>query len=100
MKIPKVRVYGDSNFLIKQVNGEFAVKEPSLANYRDEIQKRLLNFENYGLETVPRSKNKYADALATLVPKMAQVEEDIIRIPLEVKQEPISVSEVEESEWI
>ena len=64
------------------------------------MQKRLLNFENYGLETVPRSKNKYTNALATLVLKMGQVEEDIIQIPLEVKEEPILVYEVEESKWI
>ena len=59
-----------------------------------------MNFENYGLETVPRSKNKFVDALATLVLRIGQVEEDVIQIPLEVKQEPIAVSNIEEADWI
>ena len=78
----------------------FFVKEPSLAKYRDENQKRLLNFKNYGLETIPRSKTKFADALATLILKMGQVEEDVIQISLEVKQEPIAVSKTEKADWI
>ena len=60
----------------------------------------MLNFENYGLEAIHRSKNKYVDALATLVLKIGQIEEDVIQIPLEVKQEPIVVSKVEEANWI
>lgn len=64
MNIIKLKIYKDSNLVIKQVSGEFSVKEPNLAKYRDKIQRRLLSFENYELQVVPRSKNKYADALA------------------------------------
>ena len=92
MKISKLKIYGDSNLIIKQVNGDFASKEPNLTKYREEIQRRLKDFKNYDLKFVPRSKNKYADGLTTLVLKIGIVEEDIIQIPLEVKTKPIAAT--------
>ena len=100
MEIPNLEVRGDSNLIIKQISGDFAVKEPSLIKYRDEVQKILRNFESYELRFVPRSQNKYADALATLVLKMGPIEEDLILIPLEVKMELAAVTEQEEADWV
>ncbi|PON91622.1 Ribonuclease H [Trema orientale] len=44
MKILNLKICGDSNLVIRQLNGDFAVKEPSLIKYRDEIQERLKGF--------------------------------------------------------
>ena len=49
---------------------------------------------------MPRSKNKYADALATLVLKLGTIKECVIHIPLEVKTEPVATTGQERSSWI
>ena len=95
MKISKLKIYRYSNLIIKQVSGDFTVKEPNLTKYREELQRRLKDFKNYELEFVPRSKNKYANALATLVLRIGTIEEDMIQISLEVKAEPLAVIEHE-----
>ena len=100
MKVSTLKIYEDSNLIIRQVNGDFVVKEPNLTKYREEIQRRLKDFKNYELEFVPRSKNKYPDALATLVLKLGTVQEDVIQIPLEVKAKPVAATSQERSSWI
>ena len=35
MKISKLEICGDSNLIIKQVSGDFAVKEPNMTKYRE-----------------------------------------------------------------
>ena len=71
-----------------------------MVKYREEIQEKLHNFKNYELEYVPRSQNKYADALATLVLKMGHTDEDLIQIPLETKSKPIHSSMQQSNGWI
>ena len=75
MKIAKLKICRDSNLVIRQLNGDFAVKEPNLVKYREEILNRLKGFESFELEAIPRYENKYADALATLVLKMGNTKE-------------------------
>ncbi|PON58754.1 Ribonuclease H [Parasponia andersonii] len=41
MKILNLKICDDSNLVIRQLNEDFAIKEPSLIKYREEIQKRL-----------------------------------------------------------
>ena len=100
MKISKLNIYGDSNLIIKQVNGDFVVKEPNWTKYREEVQRRLKYFKNYELEFVLRSKNKYTDALATLVLRIETIKEDMIQIALEIKTESLAVTKHEKSSWI
>ncbi|XP_030505194.2 uncharacterized protein LOC115720177 [Cannabis sativa] len=61
----KVMIRGDSKLVIQQVKGEFSVKEPSLAIYRTMVQELAKNFEECQFEHMPRTQNRYVDALAT-----------------------------------
>ncbi|KAL5566386.1 hypothetical protein UlMin_029550 [Ulmus minor] len=68
--IKHLAIRGDSRLVIQQLKGEFAVKEPALTKYRAKAQQILHNFQAFHFEHVPRSQNRYADALATLASRI------------------------------
>ena len=61
-----MRVLGDSNFVVSQVKGDFALREQSLAAYRTWAQRLEMEFQTFSKEYTQRSENRFADALATL----------------------------------
>ncbi|XP_059658980.1 uncharacterized protein LOC132305340 [Cornus florida] len=69
-QISRLYIDGDSKLIVKQISGEFAIREPSLASYRTIIQKLLSRFTIVRLAHVSRSVNRYPDALATLASKL------------------------------
>lgn len=62
-----VMVRGDSQLVIKQLQGEYAVKAANLQPFYLEARQLLVQFESYRLEWIPRSQNSRADAAAGLV---------------------------------
>ena len=98
-KVSELKICRDSNLIIKQVSGYFTVEKPYLITYREKIQKRLQGFKNYKLDFIPRSMNKYVDALTTLMLKIRPIKENLIQIPLGVK-EKLLVSGTKKSGWI
>ncbi len=61
--IKHIEIFGDSQLVINQVNGNFRCKKASLKYYRDKIQKLVTNFHTCVITHVPRNKNKKADKL-------------------------------------
>ena len=57
---------GDSNLVVCQAKGEFALKEPSLASYRAMAQILEDSFEDFDIQHSQMSNNHFVDALATL----------------------------------
>ena len=70
MDIKHLRVIGDSNLVVCQARGDFALKEPSLAPYRAMAQRLEDSFEEFNIEHSLRSDNRFSDALATLESKI------------------------------
>ena len=70
MGIKHLQVIGDSNLVVCQARGDFALKEPSLAPYRAMAQRLEDSFEEFNIEHFLRSDNRFADALATLGSKI------------------------------
>ena len=64
--VKHMRVLRDSNLVVSQVKGDFALREQSLAAYRTWAQRLKLEFQTFSIEYTQRSKNRFADALATL----------------------------------
>ena len=71
MGIKHLKVIGDSNLVVRQAKGSFSSKEPSLAPYQTLAQKMEKRFSTFKIEHTQRSKNQYADALATLGSQIA-----------------------------
>ncbi|XP_028070435.1 uncharacterized protein LOC114272919 [Camellia sinensis] len=74
--IKKIRIRGDSKLIVKQVSGQFILKEPALATYRTTVQRLLDKFQKVEIEHVPRSDNKFSDALVTLGARVDIPEEE------------------------
>nr|XP_023919258.1 uncharacterized protein LOC112030827 [Quercus suber] len=64
--VKHMRVLGDSNLVVSQVKGDFALREQSLAAYRTWAQRLEREFLTFSIEYTQRSENRFADALATL----------------------------------
>ncbi len=62
----RILIRGDSELIIKQMRGEYRVKNPDLRELYDEAQSILQEFDNSRLEHNLRDKNKLADKLANL----------------------------------
>jgi ribonuclease HI len=62
--IKKLRVFSDSELLVKQINGSYRVKQPHLLALWQEVQRELQQFESHAVTHVPRELNRRADRLA------------------------------------
>jgi ribonuclease HI len=59
-----VTVVSDSQLLVRQVTGEYKVKEPRLRTLKQQVDARLLDFDDVRFEHTLRGGNEAADALA------------------------------------
>ena len=66
MGIQRLQVRGDSNLAISQINGEFDVKDPKMAAYRNAVLKISARFEGLQFHHVARGSNQAADILARM----------------------------------
>lgn len=58
-----LQVRGDSELIVKQLRGEYAVNDPTLREYRVRAMELLSQVESWDISHVPREANDRADAL-------------------------------------
>ena len=75
--IKMLKVFGDSELVIKQVEGTYGVRNPSLATYRAVLQKVMEHFTFIEYKVIDRGENKLADSLVTLANKSILKKEKI-----------------------
>ncbi|MCI0642365.1 MAG: ribonuclease HI family protein [Gemmataceae bacterium] len=59
----RVVVFSDSELMVKQMNGEYKVRNPGLLELFEEAKELCKAFESVKLRHVPRAENKHADRL-------------------------------------
>ncbi len=64
MKAQDVTLRADSELLVRQINGEYRVKNPALAAKHQELLDLCRRFPSFRAEYVPREQNSRADELA------------------------------------
>ncbi len=64
--VSSAKVFSDSELVVKQVNGEYAVKNPKLKELYKEVLKLLGEFDSIELVHIDREKNRDADKLAKM----------------------------------
>ena len=64
--VKNMRFLGDSNLVVSQVKGDFALREQSLAAYRTWEKRLEQKFQTFSIEYTQRNENRFANALATL----------------------------------
>src|ERR1700728_1127692 len=62
----RLRVVGDSELLVKQIQGRYKVSSPDLRPLYDEAKRRIAQLDMFRIEHVLRGKNQRADRLANL----------------------------------
>ncbi len=61
---PRVRIFSDSELVVRQIAGAYRVKHPGLLALFREAQDLLRRFEDARVAHVPREQNREADRLA------------------------------------
>ncbi len=62
--INRIKVFSDSQLLVRQINGSYRVKQPHLLALWQEAQQELQRFGSHEVCHVPREMNQQADRLA------------------------------------
>lgn len=80
---------GDSNFVVRQTDGTFALKEISLAPSQSLVCRSCVSDEiDVEFTHVNRSTNRHADSLATLASKRKKFEDDEAVIKISKRRTP------------
>ena len=61
--IEQLQVFSDSELLVKQILGQYRVKNEGLQPLHEEAKERLKDFRRFTIKHVPREKNAHADRL-------------------------------------
>ena len=64
IQVQRMNIQGDSNLIIKQVQGEYQTKNPGLRLYRDLVLELVKGFKECKFSIIPRKENVEADSLA------------------------------------
>ncbi|CAL2257269.1 unnamed protein product [Prunus armeniaca] len=66
LAIKKLAIYSDSQLITNQASGEYMAKHQRMILYLEKVQELLKAFPTFTIQQVPRAKNAYANALASL----------------------------------
>lgn len=83
LKIKDIEIYGHSQLVVNQVKELFDTKDEKLNPYMIVVVELLDQFDMYTIHNIPRTNNRYADAIAiatSLAPIEVEYEETILTI--------------------
>ena len=69
----ELELVGDSELIVRQVKGEYKVKDATLRGLHDEVMRALRPFETWSIRHVRREQNAEADRLVNRVLDGAEV---------------------------
>ena len=65
LKVKNLKVYGDSEIVVKQIQNKIHCTSPHLKAYQNEVWDLLMNFYAFNIVSIFRLKNAAVDLLAT-----------------------------------
>ena len=65
LKVSNLKVFGDSEIIVKQIQNQIHCISPHLKAYQNEVWDLLKCFNAFNIISIPRIKNAAADLLAT-----------------------------------
>ena len=66
-KYPSLKVLSDSELVVRQMRGEYKVRDPQLKELFDRAKTLARKLEHFSIEYVPRASNRAADRLVNKV---------------------------------
>ncbi|XP_020081405.1 uncharacterized protein LOC109705053 [Ananas comosus] len=82
LNIQKLHIFGDSQLIINQVEGEFKIHKPELVEYQTRVKYLMEKIPYVKIEKVSRAVNGKADALARLAKELADPTMDEVQITI------------------
>ena len=70
LKVENMKVYGDSEIIVKQIRKQIHCISPHLKSYQNEVWDLLTNFYAFNILSIPRLKNATTELLATSVARL------------------------------
>lgn len=67
LSVVELEVYLDSELMVKQLNGEYQVRNHELKEFYDDLQLKMSKFGKTDINHVLRANNKLADSLVNAV---------------------------------
>ena len=94
-----VEMFSDSMLIIGQVGGELEVRYLRMQEYLNQVRHLQSGFESFNLSQIPKSRNIYADSLATLATSWAQILPRVILVedlckPIEVGKNMVHIHQI------
>src|SRR3954468_4346222 len=83
MDIRVLQAYGDSQLIVRQVNGIYEVRKPELVPYYSAARRLMEKFQQIEVLHVPRSRNAPADALAKLAAALVLPNDKSMQVTVE-----------------
>ncbi|KAJ1700974.1 hypothetical protein LUZ63_000753 [Rhynchospora breviuscula] len=80
MGIDRLKVFGDSQLILSQIEGRFQIRKLELVKYHEKALKLMAKLTSITLEKVPRSLNGKTDALARLANELSDPDQEEIQI--------------------
>ena len=90
LSVSKLRVYNDSQLVVKHVQKEYEAKDVRMARYLTKVRDTLQRFTEWTIEKIRRTENGRADALAGIVASLSIKEAILLPIPVQTN---LSVAE-------
>ncbi|WKA03224.1 hypothetical protein VitviT2T_021346 [Vitis vinifera] len=81
LEIRQMEVFGDSNLVLRQIQGQLKARNVKLKPYHAYLNLVVGRFDDLSYTHLPRTQNQFADALATL-PSMIDIPANTIVRPL------------------
>lgn len=101
MHIDSLQVFGDSQLIIKQINGQYAIKNVNLIPYHQRAKYLMSQFQEVHIGHIPRSENDKANALANLAASLTLPEQRDVQITVgERKLLPPALERIEEANGV
>lgn len=63
-EVGRLRIYADSELVVRQIRGLYRVKEKSLRSLHSQVMSMLGRYRDWSIRHVPREENREADLLA------------------------------------
>ncbi|WJZ92731.1 hypothetical protein VitviT2T_011713 [Vitis vinifera] len=81
--IKQMKVFGDSNLVLRQIQGEWKTRDVKLRPYHAYLELLVRRFDDLQYTHLPRAQNQFADALTTLA--------SMIDIPADATVRPLLI---------
>ena len=66
LNITNIKIFADSELVVKQVLGVYKVKNERMKNLHDQVSSRLQQIDNWSIGHVKRERNTRADELSKI----------------------------------